>query len=281
MAKRTKTTPPAASSAGPSQELKHRLLFVLGAIVVFRIGSFIPVPGINSAVLAELFEQQSGTILDMFDMFSGGALSRFSLFAIGVMPYISASIIMQLLSHVEPRLKELRKEGEQGRRTITRWTRYATVALATFQAYGVAIALEAQSAGGSGVVLDPGWGFRITTVATLVTGTVFLRWLGRWDCGGLAVGNWRHLRACPDRGNSCVAGGGTSCPGGICDRICGLCRARSAKDHGQLCQTPGRAKDVWRSDLSFAVEIEYGRGDPAYFCLQYYFVPRDHRRLVR
>ena len=178
MAKRTKLTSPAAPSAGPSQELKHRLLFVLGAIVVFRIGSFIPVPGINSAVLAELFEQQRGTILDMVNMFSGGALSRFSLFAIGVMPYISASIIMQLLSHVEPKLKELRKEGEQGRRTITRWTRYATVVLATFQAYGVAIALEAQSAGGSGVVLDPGWSFRITTVASLVTGTVFLMWLG-------------------------------------------------------------------------------------------------------
>lgn len=178
MAKRSKTTAPAAPAAGPSQELKQRLLFVLLALVVFRVGSFIPVPGINSAVLAELFEQQRGTILDMFNMFSGGALERFSLFAIGVMPYISASIIMQLLSHVEPKLKELRKEGEQGRRTITRWTRYATVVLATFQAYGVALALEGQSASGGGVVLDPGWSFRITTVATLVTGTVFLMWLG-------------------------------------------------------------------------------------------------------
>ena len=159
-------------------ELKQRLLFVLGALVVFRIGSFIPVPGINPEALAALFEQQRGTILDMFNMFSGGALGRFSVFAIGVMPYISASIIMQLLSHVEPRLKELRKEGEAGRRKITRWTRYATVVLATFQALGVAIALEGQSAGGGGVVLDPGWGFRITAVATLVTGTVFLMWLG-------------------------------------------------------------------------------------------------------
>ena len=159
-------------------ELKQRLLFVLGALVVFRIGSFIPVPGINPEALAALFEQQRGTILDMFNMFSGGALGRFSVFAIGVMPYISASIIMQLLSHVEPRLKELRKEGEAGRRKITRWTRYATVALATFQSLGVAIALEGQSGAGGGVVLDPGWGFRITTVATLVTGTVFLMWLG-------------------------------------------------------------------------------------------------------
>jgi preprotein translocase subunit SecY len=177
MAKRTRT-PAVAPSAGPSQELKQRLLFVLFALVVFRIGSFIPVPGIDPAALAQLFEQQRGTILDMFNMFSGGALGRFSIFAIGVMPYISASIIMQLLSHVEPRLKELRKEGESGRRKITRWTRYATVVLATFQAFGVAVALEGQGGGGSAVVLDPGWGFRITTVATLVTGTVFLMWLG-------------------------------------------------------------------------------------------------------
>jgi preprotein translocase subunit SecY len=159
-------------------ELKQRLLFVLGALVVFRIGSFIPVPGIDPLALAALFDQQRGTILDMFNMFSGGALGRFSVFAIGVMPYISASIIIQLLSHVEPRLKELRKEGESGRRKITRMTRYATVALATFQALGVAIALEGQSAAGGGVVLEPGWGFRITAVATLVTGTVFLMWLG-------------------------------------------------------------------------------------------------------
>ena len=174
MAKRQKA---AAAPAGPapSQELKQRLLFVLGALVVFRIGSFIPVPGIDPVALEQLFNQQRGTILDMFNMFSGGALGRFSIFAIGVMPYISASIIMQLLSHVEPKLKEMRREGEAGRRKITRWTRYATVVLATFQALGVAVALEGQA---GGVVLDPGWGFRITTVATLVTGTVFLMWLG-------------------------------------------------------------------------------------------------------
>jgi len=174
MAKRQKAVD---TPAGPahSQELKQRLLFVLGALVVFRIGSFIPVPGIDPVALEELFNQQRGTILDMFNMFSGGALGRFSIFAIGVMPYISASIIMQLLSHVEPKLKEMRREGEAGRRKITRWTRYATVVLATFQALGVAVALEGQA---GGVVLEPGWGFRITTVATLVTGTVFLMWLG-------------------------------------------------------------------------------------------------------
>lgn len=134
-------------SGGTSSELKARLLFVLGALVVFRLGTFIPVPGIDPVALDALFDQQRGTILDMFNMFSGGALERFSIFAIGIMPYISASIIMQLLSHVDPRLKEMRKEGESGRRKITRYTRYGTVALALFQSLGVAIALEAQQAG--------------------------------------------------------------------------------------------------------------------------------------
>ncbi len=168
----------AAPTGGASSELKHRLLFVLAALIVYRVGSFIPTPGIDPAALTLLFEQQRGTILDLFNMFSGGALGRFSVFAIGIMPYISASIIMQLLTHVDPRLKELRKEGEQGRRKIMKYTRYGTVALATFQALGVAIALEGQSAGGLSVVIDPGLGFRITTVVTLVTGTVFLMWLG-------------------------------------------------------------------------------------------------------
>ena len=168
----------AAAGGGATSELKQRLLFVLGALIIFRVGSFIPVPGIDPAVLSVLFEQQRGTILDLFNMFSGGALGRFSVFAIGIMPYISASIIMQLLSHVDPRLKELRKEGEAGRRKITKYTRYATVALATFQALGVAIALEGQNAAGIPVVIAPGMGFRITTVVTLVTGTVFLMWLG-------------------------------------------------------------------------------------------------------
>jgi preprotein translocase subunit SecY len=170
--------PKAATGAGPTAELKHRLLFVVGALIVYRMGSYIPVPGIDPVALGVLFDQQRGTILDMFNMFSGGALGRFSVFAIGIMPYISAAIIMQLLTHVDPRLKELRKEGEAGRRKITRYTRYGTVALASFQALGVAIALEGQQAGALPVVIDPGLGFRITTVATLVTGTVFLMWLG-------------------------------------------------------------------------------------------------------
>ena len=181
MARKAKTpaAAPPAGGGGPSSELRNRLLFVLGALVVFRIGSFIPVPGIDPVALQVLFDQQRGTILDMFNMFSGGALGRFSVFAIGIMPYISASIIMQLLTHVEPRLKELRKEGEAGRRKITKYTRYGTVVLASFQSLGVAIALESQAAsGGMSVVLETGWSFRITAVATLVTGTMFLMWLG-------------------------------------------------------------------------------------------------------
>ncbi|MCK5876108.1 MAG: preprotein translocase subunit SecY [Candidatus Marithrix sp.] len=158
---------------GRLTELKQRLLFVLGAIVVFRIGTFIPVPGIDPVALAAMFEEQRGTILDMFNMFSGGALERFSVFAIGIMPYISAAIIMQLMTAVHPKLEQLKKEGESGRRKITQYTRYGTLGLATFQATGVAIALESQS-----VVIDPGLAFRITAIMTLVTGAMFIMWLG-------------------------------------------------------------------------------------------------------
>ncbi len=158
---------------GRLTELKQRLLFVLGAIIVFRIGTFIPVPGIDPVALAAMFEQQKGTILDMFNMFSGGALERFSVFAIGIMPYISAAIIMQLLTAVSPKMEQLKKEGESGRRKITQYTRYGTLALASFQATGVAIALESQS-----VVIEPGMAFRITAIMTLVTGAMFLMWLG-------------------------------------------------------------------------------------------------------
>nr|VFJ43652.1 MAG: preprotein translocase subunit SecY [Candidatus Kentron sp. FM]VFJ45590.1 MAG: preprotein translocase subunit SecY [Candidatus Kentron sp. FM]VFK06934.1 MAG: preprotein translocase subunit SecY [Candidatus Kentron sp. FM] len=163
---------------GASLELKQRLLFVLGAIVVFRIGSFIPVPGIDPIALEGFVAQHRDTILGMFNMFSGGALSRFSVFAIGIMPYISSAIIMQLLTVVHPKLEQLKKEGESGRRKITQYTRYGTVFLATFQALGVAIALEGQKASGLSIVIDPGLAFRMTAVVTLVTGTMFLMWLG-------------------------------------------------------------------------------------------------------
>ena len=159
---------------GKSSDLKQRLLFVLGALIVFRIGTYIPVPGINPTQLAKLFSGQEGSIVGLFNMFSGGALERFSLFALGIMPYISASIIMQLMTAVSPHLEQLRKEGESGRRKITQYTRYGTLLLALFQGTGISVALESQA----GLVLDPGLMFRVTTVTTLVTGTMFLMWLG-------------------------------------------------------------------------------------------------------
>ena len=159
-------------------ELRQRILFVLGSLVVFRIGTHIPVPGVDPAAVAAMFEQTRGSIVDIFNMFSGGALKRLSILALGVMPYISASIIIQMMSSIIPQLEQLKKEGESGRRKITQYTRYGTVALATFQALGIAIAIEGQQAAGGPVVLIPGIGFKITTVATLVTGTMFLVWLG-------------------------------------------------------------------------------------------------------
>ncbi len=159
-------------------ELRQRLLFLLGALIVFRIGTHIPVPGIDPRAMAELFNQQRGTILDMFNMFSGGALERLSIFALGIMPYISASIIMQLMAVVVPTLEQLKKEGNLGRRKITQYTRYLTVVLATFQAIGVGIALQNQVVGSASVVITPGIGFVFTAAITLVTGTLFLMWLG-------------------------------------------------------------------------------------------------------
>jgi len=156
-----------------SADLRHRLLFLLGALIVYRVGTFIPVPGIDPIQLEQFFNQQSGTILSMFNMFSGGALERLSIFALGIMPYISASIILQMGTHVIPTLQQLRKEGESGRRKITQYTRYATVVLAAFQSVAAASALQTQ-----GVVLVPGPGFVLTAAITLVTGTMFLMWLG-------------------------------------------------------------------------------------------------------
>ncbi len=161
-------------ASGKYGDLKRRFLFLIGALIVFRIGSFIPVPGIDQMVLADLFKEQSKGILGMFDMFSGGALSRFSIFALGIMPYISASIIMQLMTVASPTLEALKKEGESGRRKITQYTRYGTAGLALFQSMAIAIGLESQR----GLVLDPGFMFRVTAMITLTTGTMFLMWLG-------------------------------------------------------------------------------------------------------
>ncbi len=164
-----------SAAKGGLSELKSRLLFVLGAIIVFRLGSFVPIPGIDAAVLAELFSQQKDTIIGMMNMFSGGALERASVLALGIMPYITASIIIQLLTVMHPPMMELKKEGEAGRRKISQYTRYFTLVLATFQAFGIATNLPNLM---QGLVINPGLGFYFTAVVSLVTGTMFLMWLG-------------------------------------------------------------------------------------------------------
>ena len=157
-----------------ADELKKRLWFTVGALIIYRLGTYLPLPGINPGALADIFSQQSSGILGMFDMFSGGALGRMTIFALNIMPYITASIIMQLMTAIVPSLEALKKDGEGGRKTINQYTRYLTVLLASVQGYGIAVALESAS----GVVGDPGVFFRLTTVVTLVGGTLFLMWLG-------------------------------------------------------------------------------------------------------
>ena len=162
------------AKSGKFGDLRRRLVFLVLALVVYRLGAHIPVPGIDPAQLQQLFKSQSGGILNLFNMFSGGALSRFTVFALGIMPYISSSIIMQLMTYVVPSLESLKKEGEAGRRKITQYTRYGTLLLGTFQSLGIALALE----GSPGLVLEPGFAFRLTAVVSLVAGTMFLMWLG-------------------------------------------------------------------------------------------------------
>jgi preprotein translocase subunit SecY len=159
-------------------ELKKRILVNCALLIVYRIGVYIPTPGIDNQALSAIFASQSGTLFGLIDMFSGGALSRFSIFTLGIMPYISASIILQLLTVVIPQLEKLSKEGELGRRKITQYTRYGTIVLSVIQGMGIAVGLESVGAGGASVVYQPGWGFRILTVITLTSGTAFIMWLG-------------------------------------------------------------------------------------------------------
>ncbi len=159
-------------------ELKRRLWFTLGCLIVYRLGTYVPLPGIDPLVMEQIFHQQSGGILGMFNMFSGGALARMSIFALGILPYISASIIMQLMSAISPTLEALKKEGESGRKKINQYTRYLTVALGAFQAWGLAVGLEAMTGPAGSAVIDPGMFFRLTAVITIVGGTLFLMWLG-------------------------------------------------------------------------------------------------------
>jgi preprotein translocase subunit SecY len=168
------STSPSLAKTDKYGDLRRRLIFLLLALVVYRVGAHIPVPGIDPAQLQQLFNGQQGGILNLFNMFSGGALSRFTVFALGIMPYISASIIMQLMTYVVPTLEQLKKEGEAGRRKITQYTRYGTLGLALFQSMGIALALESSA----GLVIAPGIGFRMTAMVTLTSGTMFLMWLG-------------------------------------------------------------------------------------------------------
>jgi len=173
---------------GKATELKNRLLFTLGALIVFRLGTFLPIPGINPVSLQQFFEQQSSGILGIFDTFSGGALGRMGIFALGVMPYISASIIMTLMQGSIPYMKSLKEQGSKGQRQLRQITRYATVLIAGLQGYGVSIGLESMQTAYGNIVIDPGIFFRITTVVTLVGGTIFLMWLGE-QISSRGVGN--------------------------------------------------------------------------------------------
>src|SRR6185312_603216 len=166
------------SAFAKATELKKRIWFTLGALVIFRLGTYIPLPGIDPQILQQIFQRNAGGILGMVDMFSGGALGRMTIFALGIMPYISASIIVQLLQAVSPQLEALKKEGEVGRKKINQYTRYGTVALALIQAYGIAVGLEGAGGGGRSPVIDPGFFFRFTAMVTLTGGTIFLMWLG-------------------------------------------------------------------------------------------------------
>lgn len=166
------------SSFSKATELKRRIWFTLGALIVYRLGTYIPIPGVDPAALAAVFQQNQGGILGMFDVFAGGALGRMTIFALNIMPYITASIIVQLLTTISPTMEALKKEGESGRKRLNQYTRYGTVGLALVQAYGIAVGLESMGAGGQSAVIDPGMAFRIQAVITLTGGTVFLMWLG-------------------------------------------------------------------------------------------------------
>ena len=177
---------------GKATELKKRIWFTLAALVVYRIGTYIPVPGVDAAVMGELLQQHGGGILGMFDMFSGGALGRMTVFALNIMPYISASIIVQLMSAAIPTLETLKKEGESGRKKLNQYTRYLTVLIAMFQAYGISVGLEGMHGAAGSAVIDPGWFFRVSSVVTLVGGTMFLMWIGE-QITARGVGNGTSL----------------------------------------------------------------------------------------
>ena len=268
------------AKTGKFGDLRRRLVFLLLALVVYRIGAHIPVPGIDPAQLEQLFKGQAGGILSLFNMFSGGALSRFTVFALGIMPYISASIIMQLMTYVVPTFEQLKKEGEAGRRKITSYTRYGTLGLAIFQAMGIAVALESQA----GLVIDPGMMFRLTAVVSLVAGTMFLMWLGEQITErGLGNGISIIIFAGIAAGLPSAIGGLLElvrtgamnilasiliiCAGGSGHLLRGVRRARSAQDSGELRTPSGGQQGVWRPVFPPAAQAEHGWCDSSDLCV--------------
>ena len=261
-------------------ELKKRLWFTLGCLIVYRFGTYIPLPGIDPVVMAQIFEQNAGGIMGMFNMFSGGALERMSIFALGILPYISASIIMQLMTAVSPTIEQLKKEGEAGRKKINQYTRYLTVFLAAFQGYGLAVGLEAMTGAGGSAVLDPGWYFRISTVITIVGGTLFLMWLGE-QITARGVGNGisliiftgiiaqlpqragQHAGARPHRRAVDHADHLPAVHGGRGDHLHRVHGARPAAHPGAVSQTPAGQPHVRRRELASAAQAQHLRRDPA------------------
>jgi preprotein translocase subunit SecY len=282
---------PAATLANATRfgEVRARLLFLLGALIVYRIGTFIPVPGINPAEVARFFEENQGTILGIVNMFSGGAMERLSIFAMGVMPYISASIIVQMASMIYPPWEEYRKEGESGRRKITQITRYFTVVLAVFQSLGAAVALQ-----NGGMVMVGGWSFLFIATVTMTTGTMFLMWLGeqvteRGIGNGISmiilagiiaglpsavgrVGEHRRdvgtVRARPDR------------PRARRDGVVRVRRACPAPHRRALREAPSRSSCACRADEPPAVQAQHVGRDPADLRLEPVALPGDDRAIL-
>ena len=277
-----------------AEDLKKRIWFTLGALLVYRLGTYIPLPGINPDAFAQAFKQQSGGVLGMFNMFAGGAVERMAIFALGIMPYISASIIMQLMTSVVPALEALKKEGEQGRKVINQYTRYGTVLLAMVQAYGISVGLE----GGSGIVTDPGLFFRISTVITLVGGTMFLMWLGE-QITARGIGNGISLiifsgivAGLPHAISGTLELGRTGALStGLILAIIVLAivviarhrllRARPAPAADPVSEAPGRQSHVPGRYLASAAEAQHGGRYPADLRLVAAAAAGNARRLLR
>jgi preprotein translocase subunit SecY len=272
-------------------ELKRRVLIALGFLAVYRIGVHIPTPGVDGAALAEFFERNRNTIFGIFDMFSGGALENFSVFALGIMPYISASIILQLLTVVFPHLERLSKEGEQGKKKITQYTRYGTIVLSIIQGFGIAIGLENMAGpGGAQVVMNPGWSFRLLTMITLTSGTAFIMWLGeqiseRGIGNGMsliifsgivarmpqAIGNTFQMMSTGTichRHSSCTDGGG--------DRVYQFCGTGTAQNPRSVRQAGGGPAHVRGAEHAFALENQQFGRYSAHIRLILDHVPGDH-----